>query len=1029
MANNQRQRAAPRPEKSVSESEGGESLCVVCFKPIVYFAIGECDHLCCYECSTRIRVLCRQNDCPICRRDLSKVIFSKVLLPYQQLETKNRSGLYDKKYRICFTEVEVQQAFFDLLDNKCPRCDEKNFPKFELLREHVRKRHEMFYCDICTEHLKVFSSERRCYNRQELALHRRKGDPDKVGHRGHPLCEYCDTRFLDKDELFRHLRKDHFFCHYCDADGRNYFYGDYASLREHFRSDHFLCEEGDCEQEQFTSVFRSEIDLRAHRATAHGKAMNREANKQTRRLELEFSYAPRHGLAPGGANAGPGGGDRGEGSGGRGGGGGAGGGRSRGGGRGGGGRDGGAGGGRDGGPSMTNHDTQREFDMGLPDSTTQQTNHQQTIQQHPKRVIDATSEQDFPSLGGTAPNPVFRPSNLSIRQRVYGAAGLARTKENFPALGSEGGESTGPTSLNEGFSSKITASSLLKPSQPSSGSRGVASVVSGGGGGGGGTSMMIHVSNRPPSGNASGSKANGTAGSGKRNQAADFPALPGSSKQQGSSSATGRKMVVDPFADPDDRTAGGSGMVNLNAMSAKHRALADDYVSVSSVVSKVNTIAPKDAQAAAKKGQVVVPSVNSTKAFPSLGDATGVPGAGTKPVSWVASASIATSSSGQSSSSFNVSSKKKPAPAPNLKDDSSSSSSGGGFVNLNALTGKKSGDSKSNAKQKTTATTNATSKVADTRNNNNTQTAATTESASKGGATKDRSKEPSKQGTKSNGGQAGSTGGNQSISSNNNHQPNASAASKRIAAAGTTGDATTGFGSDSFPALGNNGPVDFALAAGPKRTPPGFENVNVKRVPGPPPGFGHAVTLNSVARNTNNMTFTNSNGESYNILPSYSYAPVSNAYKRNQVLETQFHKSLKNPTAFNEFKRMSQMFLDGQYNGAAYYEQCKCALGDRFNDTFPELIALLPNIAKQQELYLVYCQDEKNRPRPATGKGKGAGSSANRVLEVCQVCKQVLISTELTEHAQTHYLENNFPKLGRNGNDEAGAKLGSAWKK
>lgn len=74
MANNQRPRAAPRPEKNVSESEGGgESVCVVCFKPIVYFAIGECDHLCCYECSTRIRVLCRQNDCPICRRDLSKV--------------------------------------------------------------------------------------------------------------------------------------------------------------------------------------------------------------------------------------------------------------------------------------------------------------------------------------------------------------------------------------------------------------------------------------------------------------------------------------------------------------------------------------------------------------------------------------------------------------------------------------------------------------------------------------------------------------------------------------------------------------------------------------------------------------------------------------------------------------------------------------------------------------------------------------------------------------------------------------------
>lgn len=98
-----------------------DTVCVVCFKPILFYAIGECDHLCCFECSTRIRVLCRQNDCPICRRDLAKVIFSKTLAPYKELDVKNRSGLYDKKYRICFTDVDVQQAFFDLLDNKCPR--------------------------------------------------------------------------------------------------------------------------------------------------------------------------------------------------------------------------------------------------------------------------------------------------------------------------------------------------------------------------------------------------------------------------------------------------------------------------------------------------------------------------------------------------------------------------------------------------------------------------------------------------------------------------------------------------------------------------------------------------------------------------------------------------------------------------------------------------------------------------------------------------------------------------------------------
>lgn len=29
---------------------------------------------------------------------------------------------------------------------------------------------------------------------------------------------------MDNDELFRHLRKDHLFCHFCDADGLHQYY-------------------------------------------------------------------------------------------------------------------------------------------------------------------------------------------------------------------------------------------------------------------------------------------------------------------------------------------------------------------------------------------------------------------------------------------------------------------------------------------------------------------------------------------------------------------------------------------------------------------------------------------------------------------------------------------------------------------------------------------------------------------------------------------------------------------------------------
>lgn len=72
--------------------------------------------------------------------------------------------------------------------------------------------------------LQLFPWERQVYNKTEIGIHRRIGDKDASSHRGHPLCEYCDTRFFDKDALYKHLRTEHFFCHICDADGSNDFY-------------------------------------------------------------------------------------------------------------------------------------------------------------------------------------------------------------------------------------------------------------------------------------------------------------------------------------------------------------------------------------------------------------------------------------------------------------------------------------------------------------------------------------------------------------------------------------------------------------------------------------------------------------------------------------------------------------------------------------------------------------------------------------------------------------------------------------
>lgn len=155
----------------------------------------------------------------------------------------------------------------------------------------MNKVHGLHYCDICTENLKLLPTEFKTYTRRDLTLHRREGDKDDTSHKGHPLCQFCNDRYLDNDQLHAHLRKNHFWCHFCESDGKQDYFCDYSLLRKHFKSEHFLCEEGPCQDEKFTSVFRSKLDLQAHRATAHTRGLSKAAVKQLKQVDVGFSYS------------------------------------------------------------------------------------------------------------------------------------------------------------------------------------------------------------------------------------------------------------------------------------------------------------------------------------------------------------------------------------------------------------------------------------------------------------------------------------------------------------------------------------------------------------------------------------------------------------------------------------------------------------------------------------------------------------------------------------------------------------------
>lgn len=131
--------------------------------------------------------------------------------------------------------------------------------------------------------------------------------------------------------------------------------------------------------------------------------------------------------------------------------------------------------------------------------------------------------------------------------------------------------------------------------------------------------------------------------------------------------------------------------------------------------------------------------------------------------------------------------------------------------------------------------------------------------------------------------------------------------------------------------------------------PPGEHNSVKKSVP--PPGF--SVKINSVARpQSNQLTFTSSSGESYPIMPTVNpnqFVQPPDFQRRNAALMAQVIDALQDPSLQEEFRQMSILFRQGQLSSASYYKHCLELMGEKaFNDCFPEMLVLLPEIDRQQ---------------------------------------------------------------------------------
>ncbi|EQC32512.1 hypothetical protein SDRG_09838 [Saprolegnia diclina VS20] len=282
-----------RPRRVSSAS----NPCLVCCHSIDnvtrFHAVGPCNHTgCCSLCVLRMRQILKNNHCSLCKTEMPRVICVTD-------ETTTFESFQDWGDNIGPTHVfDEASAMYFLKDNykavvamrsfACPvaKCPEKtkSFANYGALKNHLSAKHGgQSFCDICVEHNNLFIQEQTLFSREGLKKHTTKGNPE-MGFSGHPKCDFCGQKYYSNQELYEHLRKNHFECEIClHGHGiENRYYKDYNDLEKHFRAEHFLCEENECLQKKFV-VFKDHLQFQSHMANEHPHI------RTSKKIDVNFS--------------------------------------------------------------------------------------------------------------------------------------------------------------------------------------------------------------------------------------------------------------------------------------------------------------------------------------------------------------------------------------------------------------------------------------------------------------------------------------------------------------------------------------------------------------------------------------------------------------------------------------------------------------------------------------------------------------------------------------------------------------------
>lgn len=109
----------------------------------------------------------------------------------------------------------------------------------------------------------------------------------------------------------------------------------------------------------------------------------------------------------------------------------------------------------------------------------------------------------------------------------------------------------------------------------------------------------------------------------------------------------------------------------------------------------------------------------------------------------------------------------------------------------------------------------------------------------------------------------------------------------------------------------------------------------------------------------------------------------------------------------------------GMISAAQYYKSCRDLLGENFQKIFNELLVLLPDTTKQQELlsaHTDFCGRERPPGTKAKKNKKSAWQTSTRQMGldccVCPACQQVLAHGDVSSHQALHAArDDDFPSL------------------